>query len=236
MINLETQKTRTIPLNDIEVPSARRGEQLFHSANVTQFGQFSCASCHPNGGSDGLQWDLTRNGIGNFMNTRSLQGVGVTGPYGWHGESETLSDRITGTLRHLHRHEPTRQQVTDLVQYLKSLPAPKGMVFSAGKNEVVKRGKLLFEGKAKCSRCHVGPTFQDGETHNVGTSLMRDLKSKFDTPSLRGISKTAPYLHHGKANTLSAIFREYNRAEKHGAAHTLSKQEFTELIAYLNSL
>ena len=54
---------------------------LFNSAKVTQFGQFTCASCHPNGGADGLNWDLPRDGIGNFKNTKSLLGIKDTAPY-----------------------------------------------------------------------------------------------------------------------------------------------------------
>src|SRR5205823_3456009 len=69
------QVVRHIPLSAAKPDAARRGAILFHSSRATFQGQFSCASCHPNGGSDGLNWDLTRDGIGNFMNTRSLLGV-----------------------------------------------------------------------------------------------------------------------------------------------------------------
>src|SRR5262249_37854179 len=79
------QVRRHIALGDAKPDAARRGEVLFHSARMTFQGQFSCASCHPGGGADGLNWDLSRDGIGNFLNTRSLRGVADTAPYGWHG-------------------------------------------------------------------------------------------------------------------------------------------------------
>jgi len=56
---------------------------------MTSIGQFTCASCHP-AAADGLNWDLSRDGIGNFLNTRSLRGVAETAPYGWHGTAPRL--------------------------------------------------------------------------------------------------------------------------------------------------
>src|SRR5439155_26693775 len=116
------QVVRHIPLGTLKPDAARRGAILFHSSRSTFQGQFSCASCHPGGGSDGLNWDLTRNGVGNFLNTPSLLGVKDTAPYGWHASSPTLEDRVTGTLRTLHQHEPAAQETADLVAYLKTLP------------------------------------------------------------------------------------------------------------------
>src|SRR5262249_51209358 len=58
--------TRHVALGGPAPDAARRGEVLFNSAKMTFQGQFTCASCHPDGGSDGLNWDLTRDGIGNF--------------------------------------------------------------------------------------------------------------------------------------------------------------------------
>ncbi len=46
-----------IPLGGPPATAARRGEILFHSSRMTFNGRFSCASCHPGGGSDGRVWD-----------------------------------------------------------------------------------------------------------------------------------------------------------------------------------
>src|SRR5262249_53723827 len=103
--------TRHIALGGPEPDAVRRGEVLFNSGKLTTQGQFTCASCHPDGGNDGLNWDLTRDGIGNFMNTRALWGVKDTAPYGWLAGSPTLEDRVAGTLRTLHGHEPQGTEV-----------------------------------------------------------------------------------------------------------------------------
>jgi DNA-binding beta-propeller fold protein YncE len=227
---------RHIPLGGPAPDAARRGQIQFNSARMTFQGQFSCASCHPDGGADGLNWDLTRDGVGNFMNTRSLLGVKDTAPYGWHGSSPTLADRFTGTLRTLHRHEPTAAETSDLTAYLESLPPPRPLPQRPEDRPAAVRGKLLFEGKGGCITCHRGVTFQDGLTHDLGTRGPQDVQDRFDTPSLRGVARTAPYLHDGRAGTLEDVFTRHNTAQRHGAAHRLTAEELRDVIAYLKSL
>ncbi len=245
---------RHIPLGGLAPDSIRRGETLFNSAKLTFQGQFTCASCHPNGGADGLNWDLTRDGVGNFKNTKSLLGVKDTAPYGWLGTSPTLEDRILGTLRTLHRYEPSEEEVSDLAAYLRSLPAaplpmsptgPMGPMGRGVEGEGVARGKAIFEGKGRCASCHSGQAFDDGKLHDVGTGdPSRDLQSRdregaetrFNTPALRGVARTAPYLHDGRAATLEDIFTKHDTQKKHGDADQLTPAELADLIAYLKSL
>jgi DNA-binding beta-propeller fold protein YncE len=228
------QVRRTIALGEGQPDAARRGEVLFHSSRMTFQGQFSCASCHPRGGSDGLNWDLSRDGLGNFLNTRSLRGARDTAPYGWHGASPTLADRIAGTMRTVHRHEPSASDVDDLAAYLGTLAPPRPL--PAAQPEATARGKLLFEGKAKCSACHQGLTLSDVLSHDVGTKIDGDVVERFDTPSLRGVARTAPYLHHGGAKSLDEVFTKFNAQKRHGAAHLLTPGEVTDLIAYVKGL
>jgi YVTN family beta-propeller protein len=227
---------RHIALGGPEPDAARRGEILFNSAKMTFQGQFSCASCHPDGGGDGLTWDLTRDGVGNFMNTRALWGVRDTAPYGWHGSSPTLADRVTGTLRTLHQHEPQGGQVDDIIAYLRTLEPPRPLPRKSADEAAVVRGKAVFEGKAKCGACHAGPALQDTRPHDVGTRVEGDTANRFDTPSLRGLGRTAPYLHHGRAATLEEVLTTYNPGHRHGAAHALTPEERADLIAYLDGL
>src|SRR5581483_9398432 len=118
LIDTGTMKLRRhIALGGAAADAARRGAILFHSSKMTALGQFSCASCHPGGGSDGLAWDLSRDGIGNFLNTRALWGAKDTGPYGWLASSPTLPDRIAGTLRTLHHHEPSSAELADIAAF-----------------------------------------------------------------------------------------------------------------------
>jgi YVTN family beta-propeller protein len=227
---------RHVALGGPAPDAARRGAVLFHSGRMTFQGQFSCASCHPGGGSDGLNWDLPRDGVGNFLNTRSLLGVRDTAPYGWHGSSPTLADRVSGTLRTLQRHEPQGTEVDDLVAYLKTLDPPRPLPRRQADAAAIARGQALFEGKGRCASCHRGDALHDVTPHDVGTRVTGDNHDRFDTPSLRGVARTAPYLHHGQAQTLEEVFTRYNPQGRHGAAHLLSREELADLVAYLKSL
>ncbi|MGH9318600.1 MAG: cytochrome-c peroxidase [Vicinamibacteria bacterium] len=83
-------------------------------------------------------------------------------------------------------------------------------------SDAAKRGAELFVAKAGCGTCHSGSLFTDLKYHNTGIGMDRpepDLgrfnvtkvdadKGAFKTPSLRDISKSAPYFHDGSVATL----------------------------------
>ena len=60
--------------------------------------------------------------------------------------------------------------------------------------------------------------------------------SKYDTPTLLGIYRTAPYLHHGKAKTLHDVLTVCNKEDKHGKTSHLSKNQIDDLVEFLRSL
>lgn len=85
-------------------------------------------------------------------------------------------------------------------------------------------GLHLFRTKAGCANCHSGATLSDGRFHNLGLSFfgrrLQDLgrygvtgntedTGRFLTPSLRHVSKTAPYMHNGIFPTLAGLVRFY---------------------------
>ena len=74
-----TSEHRTVPVDE-EVKTAEelRGLQVFYHArspDISVEGYISCASCHDDGGHDGMTWDLTHMGEG-LRNTLSLRGTG----------------------------------------------------------------------------------------------------------------------------------------------------------------
>ncbi|MCS7160832.1 MAG: hypothetical protein RMJ19_10210, partial [Gemmatales bacterium] len=225
---------RHIPLGGPPPDQVRRGQVLFHSARLTHLSQFSCASCHPGGGADGLNWDLPRDGIGNPKNTRVLWGSADTAPYGWLGTSPTLADRIRGTLRTAHRYEPSEEELSALVAYVSSLRPPPPLEPTKELRTAFERGRALFFGKGGCATCHRPDSYQDGLVHDVGTGERGE--AHFDTPSLRGLRFSAPYLHDGRAATLEEIFTRHNPQRRHGQAHLLSREELAELLVFLKSL
>jgi len=103
------------------------------------------------------------------------------------------------------------------------------------------RGLDLFVSLG-CETCHGGPDFTDsslGLVHDVGTlsalsgNRLGAPLTGIDTPTLRGVWETAPYLHDGSAATLSEVLREKNAAGLHGPTHGLTQAEMDDLVSYL---
>lgn len=128
-------------------------------------------------------------------------------------------------------------------------------------SEQVKKGFALFNGKAKCIKCHFGSNFTTNEFRNVGlfdgkafndvgrAAVSGELADvgKFKTPGLRNVSVTAPYMHNGMLKTLEDVIDFYddpsklvpggiNRDTLLNKPLGLSKQEKKELVAFLESL
>jgi DNA-binding beta-propeller fold protein YncE len=225
---------RHIPLNGPPQDAARRGEILFHSARLTANGQFTCATCHPGGGSDGAIWDMPGDDLGP-RRTKSLLGIRDRAPYGWLGDSPTLAHRVRKTLVNTHHYQPTDREVEDLVAYLETLPPPVPQPIHdwyrgnerSDNQKAYTRGKTVFEGKAGCIRCHQGESMQDGRIHDVGTG------GKFRTPSLRGFNFMGPLLHDGSADHARSIFENPRYGGKHGRYDRLTDQEKRDLFAFL---
>ena len=59
---------------------------------------------------------------------------------------------------------------------------------------------------------------------------------EYDTPTLLGIYKTAPYLHHGKAATLEEVLTRYNREDRHGKTSHLTLVQINDLVEFLKAL
>lgn len=82
-----------------------------------------------------------------------------------------------------------------------------------------KEGFLLFAGKAGCANCHAGWAFTDYAFYDIGLAsedrgrgaVLRIDKAEhaFKTPSLREVSRRAPYMHDGSLATLADVVRHY---------------------------
>ena len=59
---------------------------------------------------------------------------------------------------------------------------------------------------------------------------------KYDTPTLLGVYRTAPYLHHGKAETLKDVLTKFNPDDKHGSSSHLTVEELDDLVEFLKAL
>jgi cytochrome c peroxidase len=115
-------------------------------------------------------------------------------------------------------------------------------------------GFRLFTGKAGCANCHSGWAFTDSAFYDIGLAgddrgrgavlRLPAAEHAFKTPSLREVSRSAPYMHDGSLPTLEAVIDHYAHgivARKTVAPELGRKLEFTaaernELVAFLKSL
>jgi len=68
------------------------------------------------------------------------------------------------------------------------------------------RGKEIFESaESECTACHTGNHLTDNLSWDVQTQAHDNDISLFQTPVLHGLTRTAPYMHSGEAETLSDL-------------------------------
>lgn len=119
------------------------------------------------------------------------------------------------------------------------------------------KGLILFREKARCTKCHSGFNFTDEKFHNLGigwdnnkVDLGRYMVTKnpedigaFKTPTLREISRSAPYMHDGRFKSLEEVVNFYDKGGVKNPHQDnliipleLTDQEKHDLIAFLRTL
>ena len=127
-------------------------------------------------------------------------------------------------------------------------------------------GRELFFGRADCKQCHLGPSLSDGRFHNLGvgwseppplaplmsgfadrgryevTKDPRDVGA-FKTPTLRDVSRRAPYMHDGSVPDLWEAVLHYWRGgtpnpwlSERMAPVPLDRRDVRALVAFLEAL
>src|SRR5262249_35705619 len=128
----------------------------------------------------------------------------------------------------------------DFTNLSPQIPAPGKLTAAA------ERGKQLFFSKeVGCASCHSGPYYTDSRLQrpfnlsDVGTGRgdpSERMGTKYDTPSLLGVYRTAPYLHDGTAKTLRDVLTTCNKEDRHGKTSHLPPADIDGLVEFLRSL
>ena len=218
----------------------------------------SCDSCHPDGGTSrtiflaGLSSrpgtiDITHraitlyeDGIFNPVNVPSLLGARKTDPYGRTGKFATLRAFTRfAVVEEFGGKEPGALTLDALTAYQMSLDfLPNAWIDDRGQLTHMapvsaRRGYEVFnrpfpnDPHLSCGFCHMPETaFVDGQTHEVGTGF------KIDTPTLRDLMITPPYMHDGRFDSLAAVVVHFDG--HFGLLLTGEDQE--DLLAYLEAV
>lgn len=236
------------------------GKVLFYTALEPMVGRrwISCSSCHPDGDSDGRTW-LNPEGL---RNTTALYGMAWTHPLHWSADRDETQDfehTIRGQLMQgrglisglvqdalVKPNKGLSKALDALAAYSNGHPVPQSPYAKQGLSEEAKRGQtLFFSAETKCATCHSGPYLTDSRPilpfnlHDVGTGesdKAEKMGPKYDTPTLLGIYRTAPYLHHGEAKTLEDVMRKCNPNDKHGKTSHLTDSEVHDIAEFLKAL
>jgi len=136
----------TIAVGPLRKPDiVRHGEQVFHDGTRCFQRWLSCATCHPGGGrTDGLNWDLLNDGVGNPKNTKSLVHANRTPPVMSLGVRSSMEVATEKGFKFIQFHVPKETELKATRAYLRSL-APASSPYRVGAAD----GRIM-----SCNVCH----------------------------------------------------------------------------------
>lgn len=223
----------TLPRNTRASAKLERGRALFHATGddrISGDGR-ACASCHPDGRDDALVWSSPNGPRQTPMLAGRLEGAA---PYGWNGDATDVSTHLVKTFKRLGGKGITGDDKDALMAYVRALRPPPAR--KAKDDSAVHRGQAIFRSsQAECSSCHGSDgDLPDGSGHDVKSRASGDQRTKFDTPSLRSLSGSAPYFHDGRFKDLRTLLTKTDG--KMGHTKHLAPSDLADLEAYLESL
>ena len=242
----------TVQVTEIPLPPVLlRGKQLFHSSDdpaLTRDQWISCNTCHWEGEHDGHTWTF---GFAGPRNTTSLLGMIQTYPLRWSAEwdesadsefaitQEQFGEGLLGGTMHETLEIPNTGRSYDLdclaafIDSLQYQPNPHMAEFDP--DEVTLGEQLFNDPEIGCAECHPPPYYTDFQVHAVGTGagITEKLGPEFDTPTLRGLYRSAPFLHDGSAVMLLEVLTVTNLEDAHGVTSHLNESELAALVAFM---
>ena len=147
------------------------------------------------------------------------------------GIREKAEHAVRAGYRYIQFFEISEDEARCVDEYLMSLKAVPSPYLVNGRNMTKKalRGKKIFN-ELHCGECHSGVYYTDMKKYSIGGNV--EFESGWDTPTLREVWRTAPYLFDGRAATLEDVFVKY----KHGIDKKISKKDVDALVEFVNSL
>jgi len=217
----------------------RRGELIYHDATLSFQNWLSCSSCHPDARADGFNWDELNDGFGNAKQTKSHLYSHVTPPTTITGCRPDAETSVRAGLTYAYFNILPESDAVAVDEYLKALtPVQSPYLVDGQLSGPAARGKVLFNGSASCSSCHAPATYYtDMQPYDVGTGFDdRHATTRFDTPTLIEVWRTAPYLYRGQAATMKEVLTTFNYDDKHGTTSHLSQDQIDDLAEYVLSI
>lgn len=231
------RSVRSIELNPgVAITPARQGEIFFNDATECFQNWLSCATCHPDARTDGMNWDLLNDGMGNPKNVKSMLLAHQTPPTTWLGARSNAMVSVRSGFRHIEFAIRSEDDTDAVDAYLKALkPEPSPYLVNGKLSPAGERGKKLFE-EQNCSACHPAPLFTDMQTHELGTTTGPDVGRPVDTPSLVEVWRTGPYMHDGRAPTIMDVLKKDGHSNILSNTAELKDEQLRDLETYILSI
>lgn len=230
------------PAGSTDAALVAKGRDLFNDTKLSADGKWSCATCHPeNGHTDNKTYVglvVVTDGDPKGRSTPTLWGVGLRPALSWAGTAPSLQANIRGIIvNRMKGPEPSPDTLAALVAYVTSLGYPPNPNLkpdgtpSDAAPAAAKRGYELFISRAGCKACHLPPNYDKKDVEDV------DSGGTFKAPSLRVVSRTAPYFHDGRYATLEQAVRAmWEYIEKAGTTEKLTDNDLRDLVEFLKIL
>lgn len=224
-------------------PAAEAGRRLFADAldvQLTPSGIVTCATCHPNGGQDGLLWFLHTETVPRKLRRTppAWQVDAVQVPLHWDGEFGDGAELVRGTIEGLMGGLALGVDADSMVAYMRELPAPPPRPIGPTEQQAASLGATLFaSAEVGCTECHSGERGSDGLMHEVlEPSVDPDAALVLArTPVLTAVRTRAPFLHDGRSATLRDLLTTDNTDDRHGRTRSLDPQALDALLLYLET-
>ena len=232
IVNISDQQVDFVAYNPHRVESpADIGERAFNDAALCFQNWQSCNGCHPGvGRTDGMNWDLMNDGIGNPKNCKSMLLSFDTPACMISGIRAHAGLAVRAGYKFIQFCDIPEDIAYNVDEYIKSLKPLKSPYLVNGElSEKALAGRKVYE-KYGCADCHSGPNYTDMKMHRIGEDV--EFEAGWDTPTLREVWRTAPYLFDGRAATMEEVFMVY----KHGIDGKISRKDAEALAEYVNSL
>lgn len=181
-------------------------------------------------------------------------------------EPITNPNELGNTIPELERRTGMRaaEVAAALASYMRTIRSGDSAFdrYTAGETRKLKAferdGLKVFRGKGGCTACHIGPNFTDEHFHNTGiawqdghladegrfaVSEIERYRGAFKTPTLRDLTRTAPYMHDGSMATIEDVIEFYSKGGRPNPyldvqirPLDLTSEEKIALAAFLRSL
>lgn len=179
-----------------------------------------------------LHWTANFDEVHDFENQiRSLgAGAGLLSDANFAANEDPLGSKKAGL-------SPELDALSAYVSSLDKVPNSPYSLENGQLSNSAKDGKAVFVAN-NCGSCHSGVEFTDSPSkklHDIGTSKVSSgnriggLLTGFDTPTLKGVWHTAPYLHDGSALTLEEAVTAHEGV-------VLSEADLANLVRFLKEL